>query len=145
MEPAWKLKLDSDEVIMADDTTRDLSSLMSKIKQTTEFQKQHSNTSNTEDNNDVSDTRVSFQKVRDRLENIIQNTLAVQTVPDLDAIDIKMDENASIETIRPNSPLFDTGRVTFNDSVEMIQAQEAVDDHEDQNLKKEKLLSDEKP
>ena len=48
-----------------------------------------------------------------------------------------MDENASIETIRPNSPLFDTGRVTFNDSVEMIQAQEAVDDHEDQNLKKE--------
>ena len=54
MEPAWKLKLDSDEVIMADDTTRDLSSLMSKIKQTTEFQKQHSNTSNTEDNNDVS-------------------------------------------------------------------------------------------
>lgn len=60
MEPAWKLKLDSDEVIMADDTTRDLSSLMSKIKQTTEFQKQHSNTSNTEDNNDVSDTRVSF-------------------------------------------------------------------------------------
>ena len=56
-----------------------------------------------------------------------------------------MDENASIETIRPNSPLFDTGRVTFNDSVEMIQAQEAVDDHEDQNLKKEKLLYDEKP
>ena len=50
MEPAWKLKLDSDEVIMADDTTRDLSSLMSKIKQTTEFQKQHSNTSNIEDN-----------------------------------------------------------------------------------------------
>ena len=48
-----------------------------------------------------------------------------------------MDENASIETIRPNSPLFDTGRVTFNDSVEMIQAQEAVEDHEDQNLKKE--------
>ena len=47
-----------------------------------------------------------------------------------------MDENASIETIRPNSPLFDSARVTFNDSVEMIQAQEAVDDHEDQNLKK---------
>ena len=60
----------------------------------------------------------------------------MQTVPDLDAIDIKMDENASIETIRPNSPLFDSARVTFNDSVEMIQAQEAVDDHEDQNLKK---------
>ena len=52
-----------------------------------------------------------------------------------------MDENASIETIRPNSPLFDTGRVTFNDSVEMIQAQEAVDDHEDQNLKKENCYS----
>ena len=60
MEPAWKLKLDSDEVIMADDTTRDLSSLMSKIKQTTEFQKQHSNTSNIEDNNDVSSTKRSF-------------------------------------------------------------------------------------
>ena len=59
----------------------------------------------------------------------------MQTVPDLDTIDIKMDENASIETIRPNSPLFDSARVTFNDSVEMIQAQEAVD--EDQNLKKE--------
>ena len=56
MEPVWKLKLDSDEVIMADDTTRDLSSLMSKIKQTAEFQKQHSNTSNIEDNNDVSST-----------------------------------------------------------------------------------------
>ena len=60
MEPVWKLKLDSDEVIMADDTTRDLSSLMSKIKQTTEFQKQHSNTSNIEDNNDVSSTKRSF-------------------------------------------------------------------------------------
>ena len=57
MEPVWKLKLDSDEVIMADDTTRDLSSLMSKIKQTAEFQKQHSNTSNIEDNNDVSSTK----------------------------------------------------------------------------------------
>ena len=63
----------------------------------------------------------------------------MQTVPDLDAIDIKMDENASIETIRPNSPLFDSARVTFNDSVEMIQAQEAVD--EDQNLKKENCYS----
>ena len=72
---------------------------------------------------------------------LFQNTLAVQTVPDLDTIDIKMDENASIETIRPNSPLFDTGRVTFNDSVEMIQAQEAVDEHEDQNLKKENCYS----
>ena len=51
MEPVWKLKLDSDEVIMADDTTRDLSSLMSKIKQTAEFNK---HISNTEDNNDVS-------------------------------------------------------------------------------------------
>ena len=31
---------------------------------------------------------------------VFQNTLAVQTVPDLDTIDIKMDENASIETIQ---------------------------------------------
>lgn len=60
MEPVWKLKLDSDEVIMADDTSRDLSSLMSKIKQTAEFQKQHSNTSNIEDNNDVSSTKIGF-------------------------------------------------------------------------------------
>ena len=58
-------------------------------------------------------------------------------MPDLDTIDIKISENASIETIRPNSPLFDSTRVTFNDSVEMIQAQEIVDDQEDQALKKE--------
>ena len=61
MEPVWKLKLDSDEVIMADDTTRDLSSLMSKIKQTAEFNK---HISNTEDNNDVShDNRTRYSKI----------------------------------------------------------------------------------
>ena len=60
MEPVWKLKLDSDEVIMADDTTRDLSSLMSKIKQTAEF-KHSKQISNTEDNNDVSQIIIQFR------------------------------------------------------------------------------------
>ena len=61
MEPVRKLKLDSDEVIMTDDTARDLNSLMSKIKQ-------HSNISNTEDNNDVSRNQRIFNKNIDNLE-----------------------------------------------------------------------------
>ena len=69
-----------------------------------------------------------------KILKMLMTTLAVQTVPALDAIDINMAENVSIETTRPNSPLFDTERVTFNESVERIQTQGAVNDHGDQNL-----------